>query len=159
VLICAAFITAPCQKVLIIEKPGNRVSYKFYEGNYIRLKLIGDSTVIEGKINSIRDSTILVGYNYEFRTSQIDMLYKARWGFTLLSSALIMGGTAYFAIDVVNNVINGDKPVVRTGTAIASGSMLTAGFITSLFRYRKCPVAKKNWRVKILDLSSNKNTP
>jgi hypothetical protein len=57
-------------------------------------------------------------------------------------------------LDILNNAINKDKPIVRSVPLLVSGICLSAGLLISLDRYRPYKIDNKKWRVKIIDKSS-----
>ncbi|HOH83616.1 MAG TPA: hypothetical protein PLI16_03320, partial [Bacteroidales bacterium] len=65
--------------------------------------------------------------------------------------SLMAFGGLFFGLDVVNNVINGDRPVVRADVTLISAAVVATGGILQLFTSRKCEVSKDKWRLKIID--------
>ncbi|MCD4663782.1 MAG: hypothetical protein K8R68_00840 [Bacteroidales bacterium] len=136
-----------------MERPGTIKNYKYRENDYIRIKLESKDTIINGIINNISDSSLIINYANEIFLDDIAAVYKKRWGFTFLQGIFFMTGVPYLAISTLNGIINNDNPIVPPETLLISGSLIVAGIAISPLTSRKHIVDDKRWRVKILDFT------
>lgn len=139
------------QKVLVLENLSIGKSYKYFVGEKIILKTSDSTNKISGRITEILDSSVIISNYYVLNLRKISVIYKERLGIQIISSSLMGFGAMYFVLDVVNNGINNDRPVVRSDVAIISASVAAAGGILQIFAKRKCEISPKKWRLKIID--------
>ncbi len=139
------------QKVLILENLNIGKSYKFFAGDVISIRINDTISKVSGKITEILDSSIIISNHEAFNLKEIAVVYKERRGIQIVSSSLMAFGGLFFVLDVVNNVINGDRPVVREDVTLISSAVIAAGGMLQIFVARKCEVGKDKWRLKIID--------
>lgn len=148
--------TAIAQKnIFIIEKPGTIKNYKYYPGNRIKLDYSYDNKIdnASGIINKITDSTLIINKTHLIYLSKITTIYRARYGFSLLTQAGIKGGAAFFIVDGLNRTLTGAKPVFRKKTAIISGSLIGGGLLFLPFIKKPLHINNEDWRIKVIDTS------
>lgn len=141
------------QNIFLLENPGTINNYKYHENDHIRIKTISKDTIIEGIISKISDSSIIINHANEISPDDISIIYRARWGFTLLQGIFFSVGVPYLAISTLNGVINNDSPIVSKETLIISGSLIATGIAITPLTTRKHNIDNKKWRVKILDFT------
>jgi hypothetical protein len=139
------------QKVLVLENMGTGKTYRFFEGNEIAVKTGDTSKKVSGKITDIMDSSIIISNTNSFNLKEISIVYKNRRGIELVSYSLMAFGAMFFILDVVNNGINGDKPMIRADVTLIAAAVSGAGGILQGFTERKCVIRKDKWRLKIID--------
>lgn len=111
---------------LMFEKSRNRRAF-YYPGDEISLQLRGDRRRFTGRIRELQDSMILFEH-YRVRVSDITHIYqdnKQNW-YPLrhkISPLLLIAGSGYLLLDVVNN-----REFDR-GTLILSGAMIGTGLL------------------------------
>ncbi|MEZ5199555.1 MAG: hypothetical protein R2764_25215 [Bacteroidales bacterium] len=142
-----------CQNIFILEKPGTIKYFKYTVNDRIKLKTIGEKTLISGRISKISDSSIVVNSVLEIPLKDIDVIHREQFGFSLLQKVFLSAGIPYLAISMINGAINNDNPIVTEETLIISGSLITAGAALTPLVSRKFKIDNQKWRVKILDFS------
>jgi hypothetical protein len=142
------------QNAFIVESPGTSNNFKFYVPNKIKLKTKTLPKPFRSDIREIRDSMLILKNNVSVNLNEIEIVYKENRGAAIISKILIPIGLIFAPLDILNNVINKDKPIVRTVPLVVSGVCLSAGLLISLDRYRPFKIDNKKWRVKIIDKSS-----
>jgi len=139
------------QKVLILENLSLGKSYKFFTGDEIGIRINDTTPKVSGKITEILDSSIIIANHTVCDLKEITVVYKGRRGIQIVSASLMAFGGLFFGLDVVNNVINGDRPVVRADVTLISAAVVATVGILQFFTARKCEVSKDKWRLKIID--------
>lgn len=139
------------QNVLILENLRLGKSYKFVAGDVITVQVNDAAHKVSGKITDILDSSIVISNTYVFEVKDIAVVYKARRSVDLVSKSLMAFGGLYFTLDVVNNAINRERPVVKTDVSLIAVAVVAVGAAMQLFTKRKCEVEKNKWRLKIID--------
>ena len=133
---------------LMFEKSPNRRAF-YYPGDEISLQLRGDRSKFTGRIQELQDSVILFEH-YRIRVSDITHIYQDRkqnW-YTLrhkISPMLLIAGSGYLVLDVVNSR-EFDK-----GTLVLSGSLIGAGLLAKWLIPTKTRIRGKR-RLKIVRL-------
>ncbi len=133
---------------LMFEKSRNRRAF-YYPGDKISLQLRGDRSKFTGRIQELQDSVILFEH-YRVRVSDVTHIYqddKQNW-YTLrhkLSPLLLIGGTGYLVLDVVNS-----RELDR-GTLVLSGSLIGVGLLAKWLIPTKTRIRGKR-RLKIVRL-------
>jgi len=136
------------QNMLLVEKPGTVINYKYFAGDYISLKT-KDGEKISGPINIIRDSNLIVDFTHELMLSDIEVVYESRSLLKLLGSALIVGSAVYIGLDVINGGLQG-KSILHSSSLQTSFAVLVTGIGFSFLGKKRMSVVKKKWRIKIL---------
>ena len=133
---------------LMFEKSRNRRAF-YYPGDEISLQLRGDRNKFTGRIQELQDSVILFEH-YRVRVSDVTHIYqddKQNW-YTLrhkISPMLLIAGSGYLVLDVVNSQ-EFDK-----GTLVLSGSLIGAGLLAKWLIPTKTRIRGKR-RLKIVRL-------
>lgn len=133
---------------LMFEKSRNRRAF-YYPGDAISLQLRGDRQKFTGRIQELQDSVILFEY-YRVRVSDITHIYqdkKQNW-YTLrhkISPILLIGGSGYLVLDVVNS------REFDQGTLALSGALIGAGLLAKWLIPTKTRIRGKR-RLKIVRL-------
>ncbi len=115
---------------LMFEKSRNRRAF-YYPGDEISLQLRGDRSKFTGRIQELQDSVILFEH-YRVRVSDITHIYhddKQNW-YPLrhkISPLLLIAGSGYLVLDIVNS-----REFDR-GTLVLSGSLIGAGLLAKWF--------------------------
>lgn len=137
------------QAFLVVESSRRFKNFKYYTGDDIMLITYSKTGIISGTITGITDSTLVLGDWDEVRLDDICEVYRPMRGLRYFSHAFLIGGVAYFGIDLTNRLINNDSPVVPVETALISGSLITTGLLLKLFKYRKLKIG--NWKLSVID--------
>ena len=148
------FSQAVSQNYFIVERPGTVRNLKFRVNDVIKLKAGPKGEIINGRIYKISDSTLKIGYYYNVQLKDIQIIYKTRFGFSLLQKVLFFAGVPYLLINTMNGVINNESPVVPQQTLIISGSMIGTAILLTPLTTRKIKIDNEHWRVKILDFTN-----
>jgi hypothetical protein len=139
------------QKVLVLENLSIGKTYKFVAGDVITVKANDSASKVSGKITEILDSSIVISNTYVFDVNEIALVYKTRRSVEVVSLSLMAFGGMFFTLDVVNNVINKESPVVKADVTLIAAAIVGVGAALQLFTKRKCEIRKDKWRLKIID--------
>ncbi|MFZ4521004.1 MAG: hypothetical protein ACOYNC_04835 [Bacteroidales bacterium] len=143
------------QKTLLVEKIGSPRRYFYHTGDYIKLRVSKQDTLLKGKLWAIRDSSISVSElrPFDVRLGEIGSVYK-QFSFPKKFGRIVgIGGVAIFAIVTFNHLINNEQ-VFTPDMFIISGSMLGAGIISISLSQKRCNTGK-GWKIKVLDVTIN----
>lgn len=151
VLLLLVFQTSFGQRVLLLEKPGKFKNYKYFVGSEISVRTLANGSRVGGTIHEITDSSLLIDFDKEVLLQDIDMVYKSRWGYSLLSASTRIAGAGYFLLDVVNNAINNEL-VVEKNTVLISSGLIAFSYVLVPLKTKRMRVGDK-WRIKVLDFS------
>jgi hypothetical protein len=137
-------------KLLILEKTGSKHRITYQIGDPIILRLIGEDYEIREKITDLTDSTIVLS-SFPVHINSIDYIKRKSEGFLAASGpTLIIAGLTLFAIDILNQTVVQDGTYEFTsGVAIASASLVAAGGVLMMFKYRKFKTGKRK-RIRTL---------
>lgn len=136
------------QRVLILENNIIGKSYKIYPGEHISMKVSGSTKKISGRITQIIDSSVIISNYMNIELKDVTVVYRKRLAFQILSNTAWGFGAMYAILDLANNTINNDKPLLQENVAIISGALVVTGAILSIFNTRKCVIAKTQWKLK-----------
>jgi hypothetical protein len=143
------------QKTLMVEKVGSSRKYFYHTGDYLKLRISKQDTLLQGKLWSIRDSVISVAElrPFDVRLCDINALYK-RFAFPRkFGIYMCIGSGVFFGIITVNHLINNEQ-VFTPDMFILSGSMLGAGLISIGLSEKKCRTGR--WKIKVLNINVKK---
>lgn len=150
-LISLLFIPAlAAQKVVAFDKRGKVKRIRFYEGQFIHLKLKSRS-IAKGIIHSIADSSFMVDNKLIHRDS-VKFVYVTKNKPLLngFSSLFITSGLFYFAGTAVNRTINNDSPIIFEDNAKISLSLVGTGILLKQLTKRRYKISPKR-PLKIID--------
>lgn len=142
----------PGQNILVLEKSGGKHSYMYSEGDKIELT-IDNNIVVKGRISFLDDSLVRINKSEYFHINRIVSITRYRRGFSIMYQLFMYSGIPYLAIVSLNRSLNNEYPIVEESTMIISGSLITAGLISSLFIKRKYEIDNRKWRLKMLDFT------
>jgi hypothetical protein len=154
-IFCIAAVTCISQNTLMVENVGTSRKYFYHTGDYIKLRVSKQDTLLAGKLWSIRDSVISVSElrPFDVHISDIGSVYK-RFAFPRkLGKKLIYGGVGIFAIIVANHLINNEQ-VFTPDLFIISGSAIAGGLISLSLSQKRCRTGR-GWKIKVLDIVVN----
>ena len=160
ILIVLAFFflanIAFAQKTMLVEKVGTNRKYFYHAGDYLKLRVSKQDTLLRGKLWSIRDSVISVAElrPFDVRLGDINSVYKSFAFPKKFAKYMFYGGVGIFAIIGVNHLINNEQ-VFTNDMFIISGSMLGAGLISFSLSEKRCRTGL-HWKIKILDIDIKK---
>jgi hypothetical protein len=149
---CSTTILAFSQKTLMVEKIGTSRKYFYHAGDYLKIRILKQDTLLRGKLWSIHDSMISISElrPLDVRLGDINSVYK-RFAFpNKFGKYLCVGGAGIFAIIAFNHLINNEQ-VFTKDMYILSGSMIGAGLISISLSEKRCRTDKR-WKVKVLDI-------
>jgi hypothetical protein len=157
VLLVFYFVTgfAFAQKTLLVEKLGTSRRYFYHAGDYVKLRVSKQDTLLKGKLWSISDSAISVAElrPFDVQLGDIGSVYK-RFAFPRKFGKMVCyGSAAIFGIIAINHLINNEQ-VFTPDMFIISGAMAGAGLISLSLSEKRCRT-DKGWKIKILDVTIN----
>ena len=112
------------QSALMLQKRnGNKNAY-YKIGEEISFRVNGNRSKITGVIMALEDS-VIVFHGFEVHVSEIRSIYiddKTKWWLRYkIEQLLLLGGTAYLFVDVINNQKLSKETAIIAGTAIGGG--------------------------------------
>jgi hypothetical protein len=143
------------QKTMMVEKIGTSRKYFYHTGDYLKLRVSKEDTLLKGKLWSIHDSVISVAElrPFDVRIADIHAVYKQFAYPKKFAKIVGIGSVGIFAIIALNHLIN-NEPVFTPDMFIISGSLLGASLISFSLSEKKCKIDGR-WKVKILDIELN----
>jgi len=156
VVFCCVFVGPLAgQKTFMVEKTGSPRRYFYHTGDYLKLRVSKQDTLLKGKLWSLSDSVIQVSElrPFDVRINQIGSVYKQFAFPKKISRYLGFGGFGIFVIIGFNHLINNEQ-VFTSDMFIISGSMIGAGLISLSLSEKRCRTDKR-WKIKILDVEIN----
>jgi hypothetical protein len=123
-------------------------------GDYIKLRITKQDTVLKGKLWAIHDSVISVAElrPFDVRISEINSVYKQFRFANKFGKYMCIGGAGIFGIIGINHLINNEQVFTRD-MFILSGAMMGAGLISIYLSEKRCRTPR--WKVKVLDININ----
>ncbi len=151
-LLMGCSFQAQAQKILVLDKRGKVKRLRYYEGEWIKLKLLSGQLLM-GKIAQLSDSSFRVS-GHLVRLDSVKRVYNTQklLGLKLTGAILSTAGVIYFPLDSFNRIINDDSPVFNESSAKVSGLLLGAGLICIGISNKSYKISKKR-PLKVLDLS------
>lgn len=147
------------QKVLLLQKAGNKTRYFYKCGDKINLRLGTPEFGFSGVITHIDDSLITIDKAYSYRYSMIHQVIRPRHFFVRNWYKMVAASIFYFGGSLVNRGIHSEKPLFDNTLVPVSGSLAIAGGLFYKFRYKKCDLSDR-WRIKVLDFETfNESLP
>jgi hypothetical protein len=143
------------QRTLLIEKIGGSKKYFYHAGDYMKLRVSKQDTLLKGKLWSIRDSTISIAElrPFDVRIRDIGSVYKQFAFPKKFGRYMGIAGVSIFAIMAFNHLINNEQ-VFTTDMYIISGSLLGVGIISFSLKEKRCRT-DRGWKIKVLDIDLN----
>lgn len=158
ILLLLVFSPVFAQRILLVEKAGKFKNFKYFVGDDITLRLEDGNEKHRGTIHEITDSSILINFDNEIMLSDIKMVLKPRWGWSLLRNVTRIAGMGYMVLDVVNNTINNSSPIVDESTMFIGAGMVAFSYAILPLHNRQMKKGNK-WRIKVLNLSLDDEPP
>lgn len=140
------------RKTFMVEKIGTGKHYFYHEGDYIKLRVQKPDSLMEGRLWSIGDSSVVITglHPFEVGLGNINSVYK-RFAFpTKCTKAFAVAGVVFFSIIGINHLINNEQ-VFTSDIFIVSGAMFGISAISWALSEKRCRAAK-GWKFKILEL-------
>jgi hypothetical protein len=143
------------QKTFLVEKIGTSRKFLYYTGDYVKLRVTKQDTLLKGKLWSIHDTVISVeGFRpFDVRLSDISYVYKQFSFPEKFGKYLALGSAGIFTIIAINHLMNNEQ-VFSPDMFIISGSMLGLSLISLSLSQKRCKIGN-HWKVKVLDFSIN----
>jgi hypothetical protein len=145
------------QKTLMVEKSGTSRKYFYHTGDFMKLRVSAQDTLLRGKLWYIHDSLISVSElrPFDVRITDIGSVYKQFSFPKKFGKYMIIASGALFTIIGINHLINNEQ-VFTPDMFIITGSMLGAGLISLSLGEKRCNTGKR-WKIKVLDISVTGN--
>ena len=140
------------QRILAFDKRGIVKRIRYYEGDFIKLKL-SSGEILTGDLRTLKASSFVINGQIVHKDS-VTKVYNTQklYGFKLFGSILMTTGIAYFSVDSFNRLINKDSPIVAESSIKASGVLLGMGLVSSLIANKSYKISKRR-PLKIIDLT------
>ena len=148
-------ISLVAQNVLVLEKPGNKKNFKYFLGDKIELQT-KDSINMKGTITAIKDTVIVLDYYTEFSVSKIKQVSRTRWGVSILSKILMIGGAGLVVVEGINSAISSSGNLNNNILYIGAGAAAAGALLIPLQKARY-PIAPDKWKLKILEVDKQFN--
>lgn len=157
VLLVFYFITGfvLAQKTLLIENIGTSKKYFYHTGDYLKLRVSKEDTLLKGKLWSIHDSMISVAElrPFDVRLRDIGSVYKQFSFPKKFGRYMGIASVSIFAIIAFNHLMNNEQ-VFTPDMFIISGSLLGVGLISFSMKEKRCRT-DRGWKIKVLDIEIN----
>ena len=151
-LLVLLYFNGSAQNVLVLEKANKRKSFKFREGDRIKVYVEPEGIIASGRIAYITDTSFYFEENgYEVPISRIREAYTRRWGFGFLSELFLKGGIGYAVVGGVNHAISGNQPDLLKYPLFIGGGLIGTSFLIRPLAKRKHKIYDHSWRIIILD--------
>jgi hypothetical protein len=139
------------QRFFILERPGTVKNYKFQEGEHIHIevKSEGITSQVRGELSHITDTSVIINWTMEFKTSEISAVYRERSLIRILQVSSLLAGSGYIVLDCFNRAINKETPLVDKSSVIISGSLIAGSVALIPFEEHKYKMGV-HWRVKTI---------
>jgi hypothetical protein len=143
------------QRTLLIEKIGTSRKYLYHTGDYLKLRVSKQDTLLKGKLWHMGDSVISVEAirTFDVHVPDIRSVYKQYTFPKKFGRYMGLGSVGIFAIIAFNHLINNEQ-VFTSDMFIISGSMLGASILSLSLSQKKCKIGNR-WKIKVLDISVN----
>jgi len=143
------------QKTMLIEKIGTPKKYFYHIGDYLKIRVSKQDTLLKGKLWSIHDSMISVAElrPFDVRLGDIGSVYKQFSFPKKFARYMGIAGVSIFAIIAFNHLINNEQ-VFTPDMFIISGSLLGVGIISFSLKEKRCRT-DRGWKIKILEININ----
>jgi hypothetical protein len=157
VLLALCFIAgfSLAQKTLMIEKTGTSRRYFYHTGDFMKIRVSRQDTLLKGKLWAIHDTVISVAELRPFDVciGEINSVYKQFAFPKKFGRFMFIGSAALFGIIAFNHLINNEQ-VFTPDMYIISGAMVGAGIISLSLGEKRCRTGIR-WKVKVLDMNVN----
>ncbi|MCX6306005.1 MAG: hypothetical protein NT040_13670 [Bacteroidetes bacterium] len=149
-LFATGFVCA--QKTMLVEKIGGSQRYYYHTGDYLKLRVSKQDTLLKGRLWSIHDSVISVEElrPFDVRLGDIGSVYKQFAFPNKFGRYIMIGGGVIFGIIGINHLLN-NEPLFSPDMLIISGSMVGAGLISLSLSQKRCRT-DHGWKVKVLNI-------
>lgn len=141
------------QKTLMVEKIGTSRKYFYHTGDYMKLRVSAQDTLLKGKLWDIRDSLISVSElrPFDVKLKDIGSVYK-RFAFPKkLGIYLGCFSAGLFAIMVTNHLLNNEQ-VFTPDVFYISGAFLGGSLISFSLSQKRCKIGPR-WKVKVMNIA------
>ncbi len=146
---------------LSLEKKGRLRKIKYYPGEYLKLRFVGERRFYERKIIDLQAPYII------FDDSRINIKEIAEIDIALkqekppfldgLGKYLPIAGVGYFSVDMINRTIVNDQPIsIDEKVLRTSLIMIGTGYLFKIIGRKKFKI-KPGRRLKVVNLKSIKN--
>ena len=141
------------QKTLMLEKIGTTRKFYYHVGDYMKLRVSDQDTLLKGKLWDIGDTVISVSElrPFDVKLRDIGSIYKRYYFPRKLSAYLAAFGVGIFAVMVTNHLINNEQ-VFTPDMLIISGSFLGASLISFSLSQKRYKIGYR-WKVKVLNIN------
>jgi len=143
------------QKTLMVEKIGTSRKYFYHAGDYLKIRVSKQDTLLKGKLWSIRDSIISISElrPFDVRLKDVGSVYK-QFAFPK-RFAIYLGcfGAGIFAVMVTNHLLNNEQ-VFTPDVFYISGAFIGGSLISLSLAQKRCKMGDR-WKLKVLDIQLN----
>jgi hypothetical protein len=134
--------------MLVLERPGTVKNYIYKAGQNISIKT-KKGEKINGPINMIIDSSLIVDFVHELEIDDIEFVYKQRQLLNTFGNFAMGGSAMYIGFDAINGGYRNKNLAEDTNFLVASG-IFVSGLIMNIFSKKKMRIDNEKWRIKIL---------
>ena len=152
-LLCSGHVLS--QKTLVVEKIGTSRKYFYHTGDYMKLRVSKEDTLLTGRLWHIGENVITINSirALDVRITDIGSVYK-RFSFPKkFATYMAFGGAGIFVIIAFNHLINNEQ-VFTQDMFIISGSMLALSAVSFSLSQKRCNTGDR-WKVKVLNIMVN----
>lgn len=156
--ILALVLTTPSlaqKNVMVLENPGNKKSFKYYEGDKIEFRTT-DSLLVKGLISSIKDTTFILDFYTEMSVRKVMEVQRNRWGVNILSKLLMVGGVGLIALETINGAVSSSGNININTLYIGAGAAGAGALLIPLQKSHH-RIGPDQWKLKILPMEGQFN--
>ena len=141
------------QKTLMVEKIGTSRKYFYHTGDFMKLRVSKQDTLLKGKLWTIRDSAVSIAElrPFDVRLKDIGSVYKQFYFPKKFGRYMRIGSVVFFTIIAINHLINNEQ-VFAPDMFIISGSLLGLSIISLSLSEKRCKTGH-HWKIKVLEIN------
>ena len=146
-----AFNQIEAQKILVLDKIGIKLKrIKYYEGDFIAIRVFNDRVIYKGELNAISDTSFLINSNY-VEIDSVKSIIKFRKGAKAFSFTAFSVAAITTLILVVDQSIKGNIEGVPSQLTVPLA--FTGMGLAAVPFWKKTYRLNKNMILKVIDLS------
>jgi len=136
---------------LDIKKAGTVKRIKFYENDYITLKVKSYKKKFRGTITSLTDTSLVVDSMTIMYKDITKVVVDNNNSLTKVARAFLMiAGGGYIGLDIINNLINSNVPTINPRTVIIGAALIVSGQLVKWLSIKHYKIDNKH-RIKYID--------
>jgi len=150
-LLLGTFNQIEAQKILVLDKIGFKLKrMKYYEGDFIAIRVLNDRVIYKGELNAISDTSFLINSNY-VEIDSVESIIKYRKGAKAFSFTAFSVAAITTLVLVVDQSIKGNIESVPNKLTVPL--VFTGMGLAAIPFWKRTYRLNKNMVLKMIDLS------